>query len=107
MESSVAERIKVEPKTLEAFCRRWKVRQLALYGSILRDDFRPNSDIDALVTFAPDALWNLFEIVQMQREMKEIFGRDVDLAERPAVERSRNYIRRRHILSTAQVVYES
>ena len=107
MESSVAERIKVQPNELEAFCRRWKVQQLALYGSILRDDFRPNSDIDALVTFASDAHWSLFEIVQMQREMKDIFGRDVDLAERPAVGRSRNYIRRRHILSTAQVVYES
>ncbi len=86
-------------------CRRWKITELALFGSVLRDDFRPDSDIDVLVTFAPDAGWSLFDMVNIQTELEAIFERPVDLVERQAVEKSPNYIRRKAILESALVVY--
>ena len=87
------------------FCRRWQVIELALFGSALRDDFGPDSDIDVLVSFAPDAHWGLFALVQMQDELEAILGREVDLVSRQAVEQSENYIRRKAILSGLEVVY--
>jgi uncharacterized protein len=87
------------------FCKRWKITGFALFGSVLRDDFRPDSDIDVLVTFAPDADWSLFHKVDMLDELKAIFRRDVDLVERPAIERSSNYIRRKAILGYAKSIY--
>ena len=64
---------------LAAFCARWKVTELALFGSALRDDFGPESDIDLLVTFAPDARWSLFDLSRMERELEAMTGRPVDL----------------------------
>ena len=90
---------------VERFCQTWKVRELALFGSVLREDFRPDSDIDVLVTFAPDARWGLFDLVRMEEDLARILGRKVDLVERKAVERSENYIRRKHILSSLRPVY--
>jgi hypothetical protein len=87
------------------FCQRWKISELALFGSALREDFRPDSDVDLLVAFAPGARWGLREWSQMEEELEQIFGRPVDLVSRAAVERSPNYIRRRHILSTLERVY--
>jgi len=87
------------------FCLRWKIRELALFGSVLREDFRPDSDVDFLVTFEEDAHWSLFDKIDMQDELKEILGREVDLVERLAVERSENYIRRRHILQSLEPLY--
>jgi predicted nucleotidyltransferase len=87
------------------FCRRWRVTELALFGSILRQDFGPSSDVDVLVSFAPDARWSLFDLVRMEDELRAILGREVDLVERVAVERSENYIRRKSILSKLEVVY--
>ena len=87
------------------FCRRWKVQELALFGSALRDDFGPVSDVDILVSFAEGAEWGLFEHVQMQFELQTLIGRNVDLVTKRAVERSQNWLRREDILSTAQVVY--
>lgn len=66
--------------------------QMALFGSVLRDDFGPESDVDVLVSFAPDARWSLFDLVAMQNELKTTVGREVDLVERSAVEQSENYI---------------
>jgi predicted nucleotidyltransferase len=88
-----------------AFCRRWKVVEFALFGSTVRDDFSPKSDVDALVSFAPDSNWGLFEHLQMRQELKDIFGRDVDLVTRRALEQSRNALLRSEILSTARVIY--
>ena len=90
---------------IAAFCRRWQVVELALFGSALRDDFGPDSDIDLLVSFNPDARPTLFDVVRMQEELSRVLGRKVDLVTRRAVETSRNYIRRRAILGSAQVVY--
>jgi len=87
------------------FCRKWKITDLALFGSVLRKDFRPESDIDVLVTFEAQARWSLMDVVEMQDELERVLGRKVDLVERRAIEQSENYIRRRHILNSAEPVY--
>ena len=89
------------------FCKKWKIREFSLFGSVLRDDFRPDSDVDVMVDFAPDAKRSLFDLVSMTEELKEIFGRKVDMLTRRAVEQSRNYIRRKAILSSVEIVYVS
>jgi len=98
-------KLEVPDEAIDAFCRRWKITQIELFGSALRDDFRPDSDIDLLVTFEPDAPISLFDLVEMQDEMAKLLGRPVDLIERAAIEQSRNPFRRHSILTTAQVVY--
>ncbi len=98
-------RIEIPADEIADFCRRWKVTELALFGSVLRGDFNPDSDVDVLVSFAPDARWSLFDLVRMQEELKAILGREVDLLERVAVEQSENYIRRKSILSNMEVIY--
>ncbi len=100
----VKARIGIPYDRLTEFCRRWKVTELALFGSVLREDFRPDSDIDVLVTFAEDAGWSLFDLVSMQDELKEIFGREVDLVEKDGL---RNPFRKRSILNSMEVVYGS
>jgi predicted nucleotidyltransferase len=84
------------------FCRRWKVTEFSLFGSVLRDDFRPDSDVDVLVSLAPDAHRSLYEWVDMIEELKRIFGRKVDLVEKEAL---RNPFRRHHILHNREVIY--
>lgn len=101
---SIAE-IEMPAAKLDAFCRRWKVTELALFGSALRDDFGPESDVDFLVSFAPDADWSLLDHVGMEQELSEIVGRKVDVATRRAVERSENWIRREAILGSAREIY--
>ncbi len=76
-----------------------------MFGSVLRDDFRPGSDIDVLVAFAPEARWSLFDMVEMQEALERIVGRKIDLVEREAVERSENYIRRNRILGSLLPIY--
>lgn len=90
---------------LEDFSQRWKVTELALFGSVLRADFGPDSDIDVMVTFSPEAHWSLLDLVRMQQELEDIFCRPVDLVEREAIIRSPNYIRRKNIMQSAQVIY--
>ena len=87
------------------FCRRWKVDEFSLFGSVLREDFHAESDIDVLVTFSPDTQYGLFDLVEMQDELKELFGRDVDMVEKEAVIQSENYIRRKNILENTEVIY--
>jgi predicted nucleotidyltransferase len=89
------------------FCQRWRISELALFGSVLRDDFQPESDLDILVTFAPGADWGLLDHVRMEQELAAIFGHQVHLLTRRSVEQSHNWIRRQQILDTAEVVYES
>lgn len=98
-------RLNVDRGQLDAFCRRWKVVRLDLFGSVLREDFRPDSDIDVLVTFAPDADWGLLEHAEMAGQLGGILGAPVDLVTRRAVERSDNPIRRREILESAETLY--
>ena len=87
------------------FCQRWQVIEFALFGSVLRDDFRPDSDIDVMVQFHPEAHPTFSTLDQMEAELKVAFHRDVDLITRQGIESSRNYLRRQEILSSAQVIY--
>src|SRR3972149_7010060 len=95
----------LDQERLTAFCRRWKIAELALFGSVLRDDFGADSDVDVLVRFMSEAKHGLFDLVRMQEELKDSLGREVDLVERSAIEKSRNYIRRKAILSSAETIY--
>ena len=87
------------------FCRRWQIEEFALFGSVLRSDFGPESDLDVMVSFSPDADWGLLDHLRMEQELVALFGRKVDLLTKRAVEQSRNWIRRQEILSTAEVIY--
>jgi len=89
-------------KKIGEFCKRWSITEFSLFGSVLRDDFRPDSDIDVLVSIDPNAQIGLFEIAQMQIELENIFKRSVDMIEKEGL---RNPYRRHEILSTAQVIY--
>jgi hypothetical protein len=103
--SRLSERIPIDVLRLEGFCRRWMISELAAFGSVLREDFRPESDLDVLATFESGAEWSLLDHVAMQEELSGIVGRPVDLIGRRAVERSSNGIRRRAILETAEPLY--
>lgn len=97
--------IDIPKERLREFCRKWKVTEFALFGSVTRpEEFRADSDVDVLVRFDPAAPWSLFDWVRMESELKEIFGRDVDLVEQPAVEKSDNRFRKRSILSSVVTV---
>ncbi len=87
------------------FCRGHRIRELSLFGSATRDDFSPDSDVDVLVELEPDAKPTLYEMMTMQEELSTLFDRPVDLVERGSVERSRSYIRRKHILRDVQPIY--
>lgn len=98
-------RITLDMATINSFCTRWKITELALFGSVIRDDFNPDSDIDILVTFAPDSRWSLIDHVRMQEELSELLGRKVDLVSKRGIEHSANYLRREAILNSAEVIY--
>jgi uncharacterized protein len=95
-------RISLPLATLESLCRKWQVRELALFGSVLREDFSPESDVDVLVMFDPEAAWSLWDLIRMREELESLLGRKVDLVEKEAI---RNPFRRRRILDSHQVVY--
>ncbi|MBI3302043.1 MAG: nucleotidyltransferase family protein [Deltaproteobacteria bacterium] len=97
--------IPIDRDKIAEFCRRWKITEFAFFGSVLRDDFRPDSDVDVLVTFASDAEWSLFDHVDMQEELSGILGRKVDLVSRRGIERNANWLRRKAILGTAEPYY--
>ena len=98
----MAPQIQLPRDALTEFCRRWKVRELALFGSVLREDFGPQSDIDFLVRFQPDAPWDLWDLTRMREELASIAGRPADLVEQEAL---RNPYRKREILATREVIY--
>jgi uncharacterized protein len=97
--------VPIPAEQIAAFCRRWKIQELALFGSALREDFRPESDLDILVTFSDDAGWSLLDHVQMQLELQALLKRDVDLVSKRGLDHSQNWLRRNEILSTAQVLF--
>lgn len=94
--------LSIDHDRIAGFCRHWRIQELSLFGSILRDDFRPDSDVDILVTFEPDAPWTLWDLSRMRGELKELFGREVDLVEKKAL---RNPFRRQGILADQRVIY--
>jgi len=97
-------KIKVPRKKVADFCRKNHIRRMAFFGSVLRDDFRPDSDIDVLVEFEAGHVPGL-AFFTMQDELKQLFGREVDMLTFKGIELSRNYIRRKAILESARVIY--
>lgn len=102
---STKAQIDIPQDKIAEFCGKWKIIEFALFGSVLRDDFRPDSDVDVLVTFGADADWGFEHLLDMKEELEALFGRSVDLVEKRLVEESPNYIRRKHILSHMETVY--
>jgi len=98
-------RIPVPMRAIEDFCRKWQVCELALFGSVLRDDFRQDSDVDVLIDFAPGVRHGLFAVAQMEEELQEILGRNVDLFTRRGVEVTQNHAIRDTILRTARIIH--
>ena len=101
----IASAIELPMTEIAEFCQRWQISEFSLFGSVLREDFRPDSDIDILVTFAPDATRGLTETLQMQDELKILFDREVDLIIKSAIDRSENWLRRKNILDSARTIY--
>ena len=97
--------IKLPTEKITEFCQKWQVTEFAFFGSVLRQDFRPDSDIDVMVKFHPDAHPTFSSLDRMEAELKSIFHRDIDLITREGVETSLNYLRRHEILSSTQVIY--
>jgi len=94
--------IEISEEQLAGLCQRWKVQELSLFGSVLREDFHAASDIDVLVVFQPQAPWSLWDLIDMRAELQQILGRPVDLVEKDTI---RNPFRRHEILNTRKVVY--
>jgi predicted nucleotidyltransferase len=90
---------------IRQFCHKWQVKEFALFGSILRPNFHSDSDIDILIEFAPTAKRGLTETIQMRDELQEMFQRPVDLIVKSAINRSENWLRRKNILESAQIIY--
>lgn len=95
-------KIEIDRYRIAAFCEKWRITEFAFFGSVLRDDFRPESDIDVLVTFDESAPWTLWDVFTMQDELVMLFGRNVDFVEKKAI---RNPFRRHHILSSYEVIH--
>jgi hypothetical protein len=95
-------RIPIDRDRLANLCRKWRITELALFGSVLRPDFGPQSDVDVLVTFDKEAPWSMWDLVAIGDELEAIFQRKVDLVEKQAL---KNPFRRHAILSSHQVIY--
>jgi hypothetical protein len=90
---------------IKKLCDRWQIAEFALFGSVLRDDFKPTSDIDVLITFAPNARKGLLTLARIKHELEDLLGRDVDILTKQSIEQSHNLSRSRNILKSAQVLY--
>lgn len=95
-------RIPIDSERITAFCEKWRIVELALFGSVLRPDFGPQSDVDVLVTFQADAPWSLWDLVAIRDELEAIFQKPVDLVEKKAL---KNPFRRHSILTSKRVIY--
>ncbi|MEI6429248.1 MAG: nucleotidyltransferase family protein [Pseudanabaena sp. ELA607] len=100
--NQLQQRLQVSNKRIAEFCDRWQIVEFAIFGSVLRDDFRADSDIDVLVTLNPDKKWSLFDLMDIQSELELMFGRSVDLVEKRSL---KNPFRKAEIMRTHQVIY--
>ncbi len=98
--------INLEPEKIEQICQQWHIEELALFGSVLREDFNPNSDIDVLVSFAESAKITFFDLDTIEQQLSKLFNRAVDVVTKRAIEQSHNWIRKKNILDNAQIIYE-
>ena len=99
------EQISLDREKIRVFCQKWKIVEFSLFGSVLTEEFRPDSDVDVLVRFSDDAPWTIFDMVDLEKELAQIVRREVDVVTRPALERTKNYILRRNILSNLRTYY--
>ena len=97
--------VSIPIEEIKQFCQRWKIKEFYLFGSVLRNDFNENSDIDIIVKFFPNSNWS-WKILDMDDELEQIFGRKVDVINQEVIEEDNNWLRRKNILSTATLVYE-
>ena len=97
--------IQIPTAEIRDFCERREITELSFFGSVLREDFGPDSDVDVLVRFHPNASHTLFDMVRMRDELSRILGHQIDLVSRRGIQGSRNYLRRKAILGSAEVVY--
>ena len=104
--SQLQERLAISPEDIAQFCRRWNIKELALFGSVLNNQFHADSDIDILICFAPHARQGLLTIAKIKHELETRIGRQVDIALKESIENSENWIRRQEILKTSLVIYE-
>jgi len=92
---------------LAEFCRANSITELSIFGSALRDDFGPQSDIDLLVSFDEEAHHTLFDLIRMEEELEAMLGREVDLVSRRGIEKSLNHLRCEAMLESAELIYGS
>jgi uncharacterized protein len=97
--------LNIDAEQIAAFCEKWGIAELSVFGSVLRDDFGPDSDVDVLILMRPDVKVTFENWDEMEKELSELTGRPVDLVFKDSIQRSRNWIRRREILGTARVIY--
>lgn len=100
-------KLEIAEAVISGLCQRWQIRELALFGSALRDDFGPESDVDVLVTFEAAAPWSIIDLERLRKELEALFGREVDLVERPLIEKHDNPWLKHAILSEARTVYRA
>lgn len=91
---------------IESFCQRWQIAELSVFGSILRDDFNTDSDVDFLYVLKPNTRWRLSDLIDAEEELEKILNRKVDLVGKASIEQSHNWLRKQNILSSAKVIYE-
>jgi uncharacterized protein len=102
----IYQRLKIQPTQLQEICEKWQIIELALFGSVLRDDFNSQSDVDILVSFADQAKITFFDLNTIEEQLSKLFDRPVDLVTKRAIEQSHNWIRKKNILSDSRVIYE-
>jgi uncharacterized protein len=106
MEVSAQLAIALPINTIQAFCQRWQIAELSVFGSILRNDFDANSDIDFLYVLKPNTRWSLRDLTQAEAELAQLLDRKVDLVAKVSIEQSHNWLRKRNILSSTKVIYD-
>jgi predicted nucleotidyltransferase len=99
-------RLSTSPARVQEICQQWQIIELALFGSVLREDFCTESDIDVLIAFAPNTPITFFDLDRLEDQLSQMFQRSVDVVTRRSIEQSHNWIRRQNILGKAKVIYE-
>jgi uncharacterized protein len=107
LQTIIYQRLGINQNEIIKFCEKWQIAEFALFGSVLRDDFSQNSDIDVLITYLPAAKRGLLEKITMKEELEKLFNRSVDILSKTAIEKSYNWLRKKHIIDSAQVIYAS
>ncbi len=95
----------IDQKKIKVFCQKWKIQELAIFGSFLRADFNDKSDVDILISFAPNINWG-FEIAELREELSQIFNRNIDILSKRSLEMSKNKFKRDEILNSCIVIYD-